>query len=135
MTIRYVQVYRVLMFVLMAERMNDKLVQTKYATDIGSTYAANPQDSKVCELFGAELDDPAYQEFWYTPQNISNPQGGVSDAHESRSKGVNKEHLQKIWRIIEDEAMRNLEVTKQLNKQDGNSNLSRAFSSNDRMLR
>ena len=46
---------------LMAERMNNKLVQTKYATAIGSTYAANPQDGKVCELFVADLDDPAYQ--------------------------------------------------------------------------
>ena len=48
---------------MMAEQMNDKLFQTKYATDIGSTDAANPQDRKVCELFGAELDNPAYQEF------------------------------------------------------------------------
>ena len=46
---------------LMAERMNNKLVQTKYATAIGITDAANPQDGKVCELFGTELDDPAYQ--------------------------------------------------------------------------
>ena len=46
---------------LMAERMNNKLVQTKYATDIGNTDAANPQDGKVCKWFGYELDDPAYQ--------------------------------------------------------------------------
>ena len=108
----------------MAERMNNKLVQTKYATAIGSTYAANPQDGKVCELFWAGLDDPAYQEFCYTPQNISNPQGGVSAAHASISKGVNKKDLQNIWRISEDEAMRTLKVTTQLNKKDGNSNFS-----------
>ena len=46
---------------LMAERINDTIVQTKYATAIGSTYATNPQDGKVCELFVADLDDPAYQ--------------------------------------------------------------------------
>ena len=34
---------------LMAERMNDKLFQTKYATAIGITDAANPQDGKVCK--------------------------------------------------------------------------------------
>ena len=53
----------------------------------------------------------------------------------SRSKGVNKEHLQNIRIISEDEAMRTIEVTTQLNKQDGNSNLSHAINSNDRMLR
>ena len=47
---------------------------------------------------------------------MSNPQGGVSTAHASRSKGVNKEHLQKIWIIGEDEAIRTLEVTTHLNK-------------------
>ena len=81
------------------------------------------------------MDDPVYQELWYTTQNSSNPQGGVSAAHAYRSKGVNKDHLQKICRISEDKVMRTLEVTTKLNKQYGNSNLSRAFSLNDRMLR
>jgi hypothetical protein len=43
--------------------------------------------------------------------------------------------LSKVWRISEEEARRTLEVTTQLNKQDADSNLSRRFSTNDRMLR
>ena len=80
----------------MTDRMNYKFVQTKYATTIGSKDASNPQDGKLCELFGAELDDPAYQEFWYTPQNIINPQSGVSAAHASRSKCFNKEYFKRF---------------------------------------
>ena len=51
----------------MAERLNDRLVQYNYATDIGSTDAANTQDDYVCEFFGFNLYDPAFQEYWYTP--------------------------------------------------------------------
>ena len=35
---------------LMTERLNDRLVQSKYATDIGSTDAANIQYGDVCEF-------------------------------------------------------------------------------------
>ena len=81
---------------LMAEKVNDRLVQSKYATAIGKTDAANPQDGDVCDLFGFDLDDPAFQEYWYTPEDMSNPQAGLSDTHALKTKGVNKEDLQKI---------------------------------------
>ena len=66
---------------------------------------------------------------------MSNPQAGLSAPHESKPKGVNKEHLQKIWRISEDEARHTIEVTTLLNIQDEYFKLSHALSSNDRMLR
>ena len=94
----------------MAERLNDRLVQYNYATDIGSTDAANTQDGYVCEFFGFNLYDPAFQEYWYTPEDMSNPQAGLSDTHALKTKGVNKEDLQKIQIIFEDEARHNLEV-------------------------
>ena len=118
----------------MAENMNDMLLHSKYATAICITDATNTQDVDVCELFVFDLDDPAFQENWYTLEDMSNPQTGLSSTH-ALKKGVNKEHLQKIWRISEDEARCNIEVTTQLNMWDANSNLLRAFSSNDQMLR
>ena len=53
---------------LMEERLNNRLVHSKYSTSIGSTDAANTQDGDVCELFGFDLDDPALQEYWYKPK-------------------------------------------------------------------
>ena len=35
---------------LMAERLNDRLIQSKYATAIGITDAVHPQDGGVCVL-------------------------------------------------------------------------------------
>ena len=58
--------------------MHDRLVQSEYATDIGSTDAANPQDGDICQLFGFDLYDPAFQEYWYTPEDMSNPLAGFS---------------------------------------------------------
>ena len=81
---------------LMEERLNNRLVHSKYSTSIGSTDAANTQDGDVCELFGFDLDDPALQEYWYKPKYMSNPQAGLSATHASKPKGVNKEHLKKI---------------------------------------
>ena len=72
---------------LMAEKVNDRLVQSKYATAIGKTDAANPQDGDVCDLFGFDLDDPAFQEYWYTPEDMSNPQAGLYPNHASKTKG------------------------------------------------
>ena len=73
--------------------MNDRLVQSKYATAIGITDAANPQDGDVYEFFRFDLDDPALYEYWYTPEYMSYPQAGLSATHALKPKGVNKEHL------------------------------------------
>ena len=75
--------------------------------------AANPQDNINCELF----------------------QPTVSATHTERPNGINKEMLMKVWQIPANEARRTLKVTTQLNHQDADSNLSRRFGSNDRMLR
>ena len=49
--------------------------------------------------------------------------------------GITAENLSKIWKIYYPTAARTLEVTTQLNCQGGSDNLSRHFSTNDRMLR
>ena len=115
---------------LMAGSLNDRLVQSKYATAIGSTDASNPQDGDVCAFFGFDLGDKAFREYWYTPEDMSNPRSVFFITHASKTKEVNKEHLHKICRISEDEARRTLDITTQLNIQDADSNLSRALSSN-----
>ena len=46
---------------LMAKILNDGIVHSKYATAICITDATNTQDGDVCELFGFDLDDTAFQ--------------------------------------------------------------------------
>ena len=120
---------------LIAERLNDWLFQYNYATAIGSMDATNTHDGDVYELFGFDWDDPIFQEYWYTPEDMPISQADLSDTHASDPKGVNKEHLQKIRIIYEDEARRTLKMTTKLNMQDADSNLSYTFGSNDQMLR
>ena len=95
------------------ELLDDHVAESKIGMAIGSMNAANPQDDTTCTLF-----EPT-----------------ASATHVERPKGVNKEVLMKVWRIPEDEARRTLQVTTQLNHQDADSNLSRRFGTNDRMLR
>ena len=110
----YMRIWPVSIFfdeVLMAERLHDQLLQSKYASFIGSNSDDNPQDTHVFELFGLDLSDSDRHEYWYTPDDTINPQRSVSATHASKQKGVNKEHIMKIWRVSEDEARRTLEVT------------------------
>ena len=81
------------------ERLNDRLVQSKYATDIGSTDAANLQYGDVCEVFDFDLYDPAFQEYWYTPEGMSNAKASLSVTPAFKPKRVNKEHPHKIYII------------------------------------
>ena len=48
--------------------------------------------------------------------------------------GVSAEHLSKIFRISHEKAEKTISATSQLNCQDGNTSLSRNFTTNDRML-
>ena len=98
------------------ELLDDRVAESKIGMAIGSMNAANPQDEMECTLFESEF-------------------ASTAATHAERPKGVNKELLMKVWRIPEDEARRTLQVTTQLNHQDADSNLSRRFGTNDRMLR
>ena len=59
----------------------------------------------------------------------------ASANHAEKPKGVSAELLENIWCIDSDTAKRTIKTTTQLNGQDKNSNLSRNFGTNDRMLR
>ena len=52
-----------------------------------------------------------------------------------RSKGVTAEHLSKVWHIDKETADRTINCATQLKKQDMEGDVSRNFSTNDRMLR
>ena len=89
---------------LMAEQLRGPLLHSKYAVSIGSTSVANTQNTHVCELFGLNSSDSDCHKYCYTPEDMTNPQRSVSATHASKPKGINKEHIMKIWRVSEDEA-------------------------------
>ena len=59
----------------------------------------------------------------------------VSAAHARRPKGIDAEHLSKIWRIDQKQAKRTLEITSQHSCRADDPTLSRNYGTNDRMLR
>ena len=80
-------------------------------------------DDSVCEVF----ESRAYGELLALAD--------VSAITVGRSQGVTPEHLAKIWRIPFDDAVKSLEATTQLIKQNPESSLSRNADTNDRAVR
>ena len=58
----------------------------------------------------------------------------VSAAHARRPKGIDAEHLSKIWRIDQKQAKRTLEITLQHSRRADDPTSSRNYGTNDRML-
>ena len=99
---------------LFARAVEEKLQSSKFAHAAGCTMGLSPEQREDGGLF-LNLD--------------------VAAMHAGAKQGVGKKHLMKVWRINEEEARRTLEITSQLNRQDGASTLSRNLSTNDRQLR
>ena len=59
----------------------------------------------------------------------------VSVAHARRPKGIDAEHLSKIWSIDRKQAKRTLEITSQDSRRADDPTLSQNYGTNDRMLR
>ena len=59
----------------------------------------------------------------------------ASAVHTEKPKGVSAELLENIWRIDPETAKRTIRTKTQLNRQDINSELTRNFGTNNRMLR
>ena len=95
---------------LLQHAVNDRGAKSKIATESG-------------ELFIHGLEEQINSIF------------SASATHAKLQRGETTEQLGKVWRIPLDETKQTLDVTPQLNKQDGNSNLSSQFSTNDQMLR
>ena len=58
----------------------------------------------------------------------------VSAALARRPKGIDAEHLSKIWRIDQKQVKRTLKITSQHSHQADDPTLSRNYGTNDRML-
>ena len=59
----------------------------------------------------------------------------ASTAQDGKTRGVDPNHLSKIWRISQKEAQRTIDVTTQTSTRTDDPTLSRNYSKNDRMLR
>jgi hypothetical protein len=59
----------------------------------------------------------------------------ASAAHARKPKGVDAEHLSKIWKIDIESVRRMIDVTSQYNRRKDDPKLSRNYGTNDRMLR
>ena len=100
--------------------------ECKFMSSIGSTSCYNSADVFADSPFEDNDDDLDLGLNLY-------PKNAASVA--SRAKGFTSDHLSKVWRIDKDTASRTIDCTTQLKKHDESGDLSRNFSTNDRMLR
>ena len=80
-------------------------------------------EEEMFNLDDWEFDEEEVEEFFVSATSGSNP------------KGVSAKHLSKIWRISVDDAKRTIDMTTQGARRMENPELSRNYSTNDRMLR
>ena len=109
-----------------ASKLSEKVEESKFSMSIGSVSV----DKVSCDLF--EIEEPMFMEF---DDFVNDYLPHVSAAHASKPKTVSSDFLSKIWNISEDMASKVLNQTTQLNRQGADNDLSRHFSTNDRMLR
>jgi hypothetical protein len=81
-------------------------------------------DDSACDIFEANLSAQFKSAF-----------ATIAAVSAGRSKGVNAEHLAKVWCIPHDEAAQTLKVTTQSLRHDPDSSLSRNVGTNDRAVR
>jgi hypothetical protein len=112
-----------------AARIADVRERGHFGANIGSTDAWT--DSVLFpeikeELSGIEISSLDFDECFLSE---------VAGTFASKSKGVDPDHLAKVWRIDHATAKRTIEVTTQLRKQPALDSLTRNYPTNDRMLR
>ena len=104
----------------LAAAMSVRAEQSKFAIGIGSTSA----DQDVY----SDLFEPIYAD-------VSDFKAEIDSAQAARPKTVSPEFLSKIWNIKPDLAKKTLAQTTQLCRKGADNDLSRQYSTNDRMLR
>ena len=105
----------------LTDSLNQRAEQSKFATSIGSTTAFN--NDPDCPLFL-----PCYG-------HIDDYKAEINAAIASKPSTVSPEFLSKIWNIKHDLAAKAIHQNTHLKRQGANNDLSRQFSTNDRMLR
>lgn len=106
-----------------AQRFNNRAEESKFAMSIGSTTVI---ESGSSDLF--ENDLPTYG-------HVDDFKAEINAALATGSNSVSADFLSKIWNIKNDEAVKALDQNTQLYRQGADNDLSRRFSTNDRMLR
>ena len=112
--------------VAFTKAVDDYATECKFKSSIGGTSCYNSADVFEDSPFEPN-DDGLDLGLNLYPSNVA--------AVASRSKGFTPDHLSKVWRIDKDAADRTIDCTTQLKKHDDTGNLTRNFSTNDRMLR
>ena len=108
-----------------ASMIEAKAEHSKFGASIGSMVAGNDDG---CELF--------YVSYEPTIMHLDKIDfSSVSSAQAGKPKTISADFLSKIWNIDNSTATKVLYQNKKLNRQGANNDLSRQFSTNDRMLR
>ena len=90
--------------------------------DDNSCATVTEWDTKLLDEFDADLDNLISSTF-------------VGATVGTKSQDVSAKHLSKVWRIDPNTAQNTLEITTQLLQRNDKQNLSRKYSTNDRMIR
>jgi hypothetical protein len=108
---------------------------------IGSTTMSKSQylcDDIDEETKGATTDDESMFDDLYQSAKtgtIDLDDFLISATHVSKTKGVNAEHLSKVWQIDVESAQKTLDITTQHSRRSENPAMTRNYSTSDRMLR
>ena len=136
----------------MYEMMKDRADRGRFAMNIGSTNATSEvfvetvteddesddeyDESKEVEDLSLGDDHTIDLEDWDFELDQDDLDAFMASATTAgKAKGVDAEHLSKIWRISYDQAKRTIEVTSQNSVRTQDPTLSRNYGTNDRMLR
>jgi hypothetical protein len=103
-----------------ASAMSARAVNSKFSIGIGSTLIHEDSTSTLFEPIYSHIDD-------YSAE--------ISSAQASKPHSLSPKFLSKIWNIKPELAKKSLKQTTQLCRQGADNDLSRQFSTNDRMLR
>jgi len=140
----------------MCALMEERAERGRFAMNIGSTNAtsevfvetvteddeSDDDDSEVDESIWDEREslgdtrEPIDYEDWEFQMDMEDLDAYMASAATAgKAKGVDAEHLSKIWRISYDDAKRTIEATSQNSIRTQDPTLSRNYGTNDRMLR
>ena len=125
------------------ERLEQQMDLGRFKMAIGSTNATNNPflyEEPMVEM--GDDDNPDDEETKMDALYRSVQAGAtdpdefmVSATHVSRTRGVDAEHVSKVWRIDMDSARRTLDATTQHSSRSDNPAQTRNYSTNDRMIR
>ena len=101
---------------------NDEELGNELSDDDNICATVTKWDTKLLDDFNVGLDNLISGEF-------------VGATVGTKSQDVSAKHLSKVWRIDPNTAQNTLEITTQLLQRNDKQNLSRKYSTNDRMIR